>query len=736
MEIKIKKHLLTFEDFERGVFKEYHVGLVKDYEPHVTYNRFLQYYLIQLYYDALEASRKGCDCDRIKHPNCIDTCAHRPNEDKYLEYIEANKEAYRNKIYNKWAEYLDFKEYNCDNSCETFKDVNPLDLKYPEMHCPCDEQFIYDILPVENTPDFIALILEATERLDFIEEYKDLPEQVIEDFDKELIAYFNEQIEELWPDYFEFVGYHTYYDKAQGRFFKDTTIEPETLRDYGILNKFKGHYYKRKYNDKVMIAWFGLKDDIEYNTKVFMQLLQYPIVDFSHPVYGDEYHITLEIPQALEIQVSDSIHWIGNGIKLTLNYHATGPIINIKIGELHKVFKIQLDDIHFEVVCDNDCELFSIDRPENLDIFLFNSVCNLPKQNIYSEYLTNQEVCESDLYFNVLPSIPKITDVTNENQFINLGYLFKLQNDIENIMYLNKPQQVTETQKFLQPLKINVDLHDNRIMNKPLLKQDITDARLYESFNRIFDKLKNHYQYFQAQQKVQYPAGMYYTQVTDQGFFMNERDRWMLINREIAEFKPYSTWYFREVMQPNRLMHTGFTRLAEQNYYYTNLFYPGHKDGICMPTRVWRNGSTGATRNPLHQDNKSQDIAYYVNRIGTTNKVSGSRDKISNGCQNHNHSAARNIYNDLNKWTGNVDFSNKEKQGCARYVRKSSWKLQRWSQWLYMHWRVYNGSAYIAGDTQVSNHMHPNYGWVQFVYAENRQVTYAQLAGNNYNYPV
>lgn len=737
MEIIVKKHQLAFEDFERGVFKEYHVGLIKDQEPHNTYNRFLQYYLIQLYYDALEAARKDCDCDRIKHPNCIDTCAHRPIEEKYLEYIEENKEAYRNKVYDKWAEWLDFKEYNCDNSCEIFKDVNPLDLEYPKMHCPCDEQFIYDILPVETTEDLIALILEATERLDFVEEYKELPEQVIEDFDKELIAYFNEQIESLWPQYFEFIGYHTYYDKAQGRYYKDLDIEPETFRDYGILLKFKGFYFRRQYDNKVMIAWFGLQDDIEYNTKVFLQLLKYPIVDFSHPVYGEEYDLTLEIPEPLDLPLSESIHWMGNGLKLTLNYHGAGSIINLKIAELHKVFKVQIDNIHFNVVCDNDCELFSLDRPENLDIFLFNSTCNLPKQDLYSEYFIDKEVCESDIYFNELPFIPKITDVTNENQFINLGYLFKLQNDVENIMYLNKMQTVTEQQKFLKSLKIDIDLHDNRIMNKPLLKQDITDERLYESFKRVFDKLKNHYQYFQAQQKVQYPAGMYYTQFTDQGFFMAERDRWMLINREIAGYKPYSTWTFREVMQPNRLMHTGFTQLANQNYHYTNQAFPKHKDGICMPTKVWRNTSAGATRNNLHQDNKSSDIAYYATSIGTCQRIARARDnKRSGNCHKKSEGNKRNVGGALMRADGAEQyFSNNERQGCNWYTRWSKHRLVRTTEKIYYNWKVYSPAQYISGNGNW-NVYHYEAWETQFVRHSMPGITYAQLAGNNFNYPV
>lgn len=510
MKLALKKHLLTREDFEDNVFVKYNFQTIEMHLVHNTYNRFLQYYLIELIYDATNACRTKCDCKsrlvkRTILEECDGQCEQLPDEEKFEKYIKENLASYRNKVYAKFDEWIYFQRFNCDNECKLFSDIDFADLLYPKMDCLCDNQIIKDFLEFNDTEELKEHILKITEYLD----YK-LPDDEADDEIEalkwfEFIEQFNELKLSQWPKMITLSGYRINYDGAEGDFYQ---LDEKIEHDLGIILNIKGICYKRWYVDTVDANWFGVKY-FDKHTEILSKLLSYDIVNLQDLTFN------VEIEETLQRPVNNNINWFGNNAIINIDFKGANCIIDLQL--LQDIYQIKIEGLNIFVNADDaSIPFFNMNDDFEVGIFFFNSKLQSATVREADKYLTiEDETIKSDIFWEVLPYIQDLGDDATDLSFINLNYINQLKaTTVDSVLLLDSAQNIEVKYTMKQSPKSTEESQygDNL---QPLLKKYLNETYLESVVNKYIDKWK---QTIVQQMQVHIKDGMIFANTVDNGY--------------------------------------------------------------------------------------------------------------------------------------------------------------------------------------------------------------------------
>ena len=538
MKIRIKKHQLTLEDFTQETFTNKTYDTIEARILHNTYNKFLQYYFIKLIYDAVEFSRTICDCQsRLTPPKtileqCDDQCEQIPNEEKFIKFIEDNLVPYRNYVYNKFDEWIEWQRHQCDNECGVFIDIDFKDLKYPVMNCLHLDSVISNFLEFNDTEALQEHILQITEYLDLLLE-TDTPNVDIETLKWfEYIKQFNELKISQWPTLINLTGFRNNYDGAEGEFY---LLEDKQLADYGIINNFKGLCYKRVYTGDVKAIWFGVQY-FEDHTDIFRYLLRNDSVDLGNLTYN------IEMTETQQRPINNSINWYGQNATLNITFTGANSVLEFIL--LNDIYEIKISGLSIRVNTEQDIPFINMNEDFKVDIFLFDSTLQSTLGVETNDYITlGQESIESDIFWSVLPLIPTLKDIDNELALVNFGYINVLkQTTVDAVLTTDTVQNIEVKYNCTNSPKVLTEstYGSNRL---PLLKKYLNDTYFHSIAEKYIEGQKAK---IVAQMDVQLPDNFIMTETIDNGF----------IDPTIKSNEPWNIAGSGKVNQDfNRLLH-------------------------------------------------------------------------------------------------------------------------------------------------------------------------------------
>ena len=538
MKIRIKKHQLTLEDFTQETFTNKTYDTIEARILHNTYNKFLQYYFIKLIYDAVEFSRTICDCQsRLIPPKtileqCDDQCEQIPNEEKFIKFIEDNLVPYRNYVYNKFDEWIEWQRHQCDNECGVFTDIDFKDLKYPVMNCLHLDSVISNFLEFNDTEALQEHILQITEYLDLLLE-TDTPNVDIETLKWfEYIKQFNELKISQWPTLINLTGFRNNYDGAEGEFY---LLEDKQLADYGIINNFKGLCYKRVYTGDVKAIWFGVQY-FEDHTDIFRYLLRNDSVDLGNLTYN------IEMTETQQRPINNSINWYGQNATLNITFTGANSVLEFIL--LNDIYEIKISGLSIRVNTEQDIPFINMNEDFKVDIFLFDSTLQSTLGVETNDYITlGQESIKSDIFWSVLPLIPTLKDIDNELALVNFGYINVLkQTTVDAVLTTDTVQNIEVKYNCTNSPKVLTEstYGSNRL---PLLKKYLNDTYFHSIAEKYIEGQKAK---IVAQMDVQLPDNFIMTETIDNGF----------IDPTIKSNEPWNIAGSGKVNQDfNRLLH-------------------------------------------------------------------------------------------------------------------------------------------------------------------------------------
>ena len=515
MKLLVTKNQLTYNDVTPTDFPlKYNVGLLSARNLHNAYNRLLQYYTIKLLFDAVNASIGQCHCfDGENSPEtCITNCTAKPTQEQVDQYLEDNKENTRSMIRIHFEQVLKLIQLGCDNSCNTYQDVDFTTLVFPKLECLCPDNALDYLFPEITIEDLQEHILTITEYLDYFE----LTEHDIENMQYfSVIKYINEQDNTQYPDELIFSGYYEDGDNGRGVYYIDRD-DVLTANDNGIVYCIKGIRYKRPVTDKVYSAWFGL--DQEYNetevnllnrslltsSEAFQKLVAYQVVYFNSP----EINITLQ--EIVILTISDSLLWSGYSvINITLENTLT-TIFRLKL--LNDIYCLRIEGLIFNII-GTATNLFQLANTFKPEITIFEATSNITTGIDTISYTTqSQTEYNGYLEFLTLPIVPDITDTTDTNQIINYKYLNSVVRD-DKIVDINSSFVITGQTTFTQEVLTNVD-------SKVALTLSKVNSELPQLITDYIQEAKDYVQGLSV--SLQYPIGSYYIQLACLGYFNND----------------------------------------------------------------------------------------------------------------------------------------------------------------------------------------------------------------------
>ena len=559
MKLRIKKHQLTLEDFTQETFTNKTYDTIEARILHNTYNKFLQYYFIKLIYDAVEFSRTICDCQsRLIPPKtileqCDDQCEQIPNEEKFIKFIEDNLVPYRNYVYNKFDEWIEWQRHQCDNECGVFTDIDFKDLKYPVMNCLHLDSVISNFLEFNNTEALQEHILQITEYLDSLLE-TDTPNADIETLKWfEYIKQFNELKISQWPTLINLTGFRNNYDGAEGEFY---LLEDKQLADYGIINNFKGLCYKRVYTGDVKAIWFGVQY-FEDHTDIFRYLLRNDSVDLGNLTYN------IEMTETQQRPINNSINWYGQNAKLNINFTGANSVLEFIL--LNDIYEIKISGLSISVITEQDIPFINMNEDFKVDIFLFDSTLQSTLGVEKNNYITlNQESIKSDIFWSVLPIIPTLKDIDNELALVNFGYINILkQTTIDSVLLLDSIQNIEVKYSYTNSPKVQSEspYGSNKL---PLLKKYLNDTYFHSIAEKYIEGQKAK---IVAQMDVQLPDNFIVAETIDNGF----------VDPTIKSNEPFNAAGSGNVNQDfNRLLHVP-NYLKNLEFIKDNIFKVGYQ---------------------------------------------------------------------------------------------------------------------------------------------------------------
>lgn len=587
MKIRITKHKFTLEDFTQETFNSIDYSTIEARLLHNQYNKFLQYYFIKFIYDAIEASRSTCNCqsrlqDRTILEKCDNLCEQIPNKEKFIKYIEENLLTYRNLLYDKFDEWLEFKRHQCDNECNIFEDISIDTLKYPIMNCLHDNSVILDFLEVNNTEELQEYILKITDYLD----YKLEDDQI--DTDIEALKFFNyiKQFNELkisqWPKKIYLNGFRFNYDGAEGEFYLQ---DEKTQQDYGIINNFKGLCYKRYYQDEVNANWFGIKY-YEDHSDIFLYLLRNDKVNLNDSTYN------IKVTAVAQRPINNSIWWYGYGatLNITLENEVTSILQFILLKD---IYQIKIEGLSIIIDTDKDIPFIEMNDDFKVDIFLFDSTLQSKLGVEANEFIDlNKESIKSDIFWSTLPLIPTIKDTENENQLLNLEYINQIkETTIDSVLTIDTIQNIEVIYNLENSFKI-VEPSEYGNNKMPLCKKYLNNEYFHSIAEKYIEPMKK---VIVNQMDITIPDGMIYASTVDNGF----------LNENINSSEPWDVAGSGSVNQDfNKLLHLphyidNLKFIKNINIFNSSIRIPGEKyNKKKLLTRFWQYDSN----NPIEPE--------------------------------------------------------------------------------------------------------------------------------------
>lgn len=567
MKISLKKHLLTLEDFTKETFSNIDYDTIEARLIHNQYNKFLQYYFIKLIYDAVEASRTICNCksrlvDRTILEKCDVQCEQIPDEELFIKFIEDKLEQYRELVYNKFDEWLEYKRHNCDNECNIFEDVDFKNLIMPKMNCLCENKDkIKEFLEFNHTHELNVYIEIITDYIDFKLD-TDEPNNDIESLKWfNYISQFNELKLSQWPDTINLKGYRNYYDGAEGLFYK---LEAKEKQDFGIINNFKGICYKRYYIDEVNANWFGIKY-FDKHTDIFLNLLSYNHINLNDLIYNIEMKETAQRP------INNDIHWCGNNAHLNIKFEGTDSVLNFIL--LKDIYEIKIDGLNINVQTEQDIPFINMNDDFKVDIFFFNSQLQSTLGVEKNTYITlNQESIKSDIFWSVLPFIPTIKDTDNPLQILNLGYINMIkETTVDAVLTKDTVQNVEVKYDLTNSFKV---LEESEYGNNkwPLLLKYLNDTYFHQIAEKYIEGQK---QKIVNQMQVKHKNNMFFANTVDNGFIDINADGNPFVNK--AGVGPVNQDFNRLFHLPNYMSNLELVK-SKIDYVYKNK----------IPLRIWK----------------------------------------------------------------------------------------------------------------------------------------------------
>ena len=411
----VERNKVTIEDLKDAtLFQEYNAGLLEEQPLVSIFNLLYKHFMKDTIYRAIIEVKEELDK--------IDEKIRPPLEFNMVYLKLLGKEVVTSEqIIKYYKEYIDYRRFLCDGSCNKWSIFNIADL--PQIYLTDIEKVEVEFDNIDTYLDEFIEFFDYPEDFDDPDTYRDYKYYKLAMDTYKLIDFSS-----LIPMRLMYEGFYSINDGGQGLYERSN----DNFYDIGVVQKIKGLYYRRQYNRWVYSSWFGMQRKVEGS--IFKYIIKYPNIKWNSSIH-------VRIDETIDVEVTEDINWVANGNSMK--------------------FDLQQADTAFSITClANRVSMHNIEFISNKvdPVFILNEIetdiysscvftpeaATLTLNNDLTRFMTNKDYNLDTAKFGVLPEVAKST---NPHDLAVLGSI-DLEEALQYLMTKNTGQIITATHTF------------------------------------------------------------------------------------------------------------------------------------------------------------------------------------------------------------------------------------------------------------------------------------------------
>ena len=411
----VERNKVTIEDLKDAtLFQEYNAGLLEEQPLVSTFNLLYKHFMKDTIYRAIIEVKEELDKidEKIRPPLEFNMV--------YLKLLGKEVVTSEN-IIKYYKEYIDYRRFLCDGSCNKWSIFNIADL--PQIYLTDIEKVEVEFDNIEAYLDEFIEFFDYPEDFDDPDTYRDYKYYKLAIDTYKLIDFSS-----LLPTRLMYEGFYSINDGGQGLYERSN----DSFYDIGIVQKIKGLYYRRQYNRWVYSSWFGMQRKVEGS--VFKYIIKYPNIKWNSFIH-------VRIDETIDVEVVDDINWVANGNSMKFDLQQADTAFSI----ICRANRVSMHNIEF--ISNKVDPVFILNEIET-DIYsscVFTPEAATPTlNNDLTRFMTNKDYNLDTAKFGVLPEVAKSI---NPHDLAVLGSI-DLEEALQYLMTKSTGQIVIATHTF------------------------------------------------------------------------------------------------------------------------------------------------------------------------------------------------------------------------------------------------------------------------------------------------
>ena len=411
----VERNKVTIEDLKDAtLFQECNAGLLEEQPLVSTFNLLYKHFMKDTIYRAIIEVKEELDKidEKIRPPLEFNMV--------YLKLLGKEVVTSEN-IIKYYKEYIDYRRFLCDGSCNKWSIFNIADL--PQIYLTDIEKVEVEFDNIEAYLDEFIEFFDYPEDFDDPDTYRDYKYYKLAIDTYKLIDFSS-----LLPTRLMYEGFYSINDGGQGLYERSN----DSFYDIGIVQKIKGLYYRRQYNRWVYSSWFGMQRKVEGS--VFKYIIKYPNIKWNSFIH-------VRIDETIDVEVVDDINWVANGNSMKFDLQQADTAFSI----ICRANRVSMHNIEF--ISNKVDPVFILNEIET-DIYsscVFTPEAATPTlNNDLTRFMTNKDYNLDTAKFGVLPEVAKSI---NPHDLAVLGSI-DLEEALQYLMTKSTGQIVIATHTF------------------------------------------------------------------------------------------------------------------------------------------------------------------------------------------------------------------------------------------------------------------------------------------------
>lgn len=387
----VERNKVTIEDLKDAtLFQEYNAGLLEEQPLVSTFNLLYKHFMKDTIYRAIIEVKEELDKidEKIRPPLEFNMV--------YLKLLGKEVVTSEN-IIKYYKEYIDYRRFLCDGSCNKWSIFNIADL--PQIYLTDIEKLEVEFDNIEAYLDEFIEFFDYPEDFDDPDTYRDYKYYKLAIDTYKLIDFSS-----LLPTRLMYEGFYSINDGGQGLYERSN----DSFYDIGVVQKIKGLYYRRQYNRWVYSSWFGMQRKVEGS--VFKYIIKYPNIKWNSFIH-------VRIDETIDVEVVDDINWVANGNSMKFDLQQADTAFSITC----LANRVSMHNIEF--ISNKVDPVFILNEIET-DIYsscVFTPGAATPTlNNDFTRFMTNKDYNLDTAKFGVLPEVQQSLELNDLATYGNI----------------------------------------------------------------------------------------------------------------------------------------------------------------------------------------------------------------------------------------------------------------------------------------------------------------------------